>query len=198
MAFGKRENSQALKASGVHLMSDVVTTVGVFAGLVLVNFTGLRWIDSLVGVIAGAYLLFEAYKILKSNADALMDATDLDSVKLLCEVINNQKNKAVIDVHNLKIIRSGNFHHIDAHLVVPEYLDVATAHEIIGHFENKVVSAYKYEGEIAFHVDPCNKAYCVQCEMLDCQIRVQQFQKTKTYTAEDLVKGPQQAAKTWM
>lgn len=198
LAFGKRENSQALKASGVHLMSDVVTTVGVFAGLVLVNFTGLRWIDSLMGVSVGGYLLFEAYKILKSNTDALMDATDLDSVKLLSDVINSNKNKVVIDVHNLRIIRSGNFHHIDAHLVVPEYLDVATAHEITAQFEEKVVSAYKYEGEIAFHVDPCNKSYCKQCEMLECQIRVQKFEKAKTYTAEDLVKGPQHNAKGWM
>lgn len=198
LVFGRRENSHALKASGVHLMSDVVTTVGVFAGLVLVNFTGLRWIDSLVAALVGVYLLFEAYKILKSNTDALMDATDLDSVKLLSDVINSNKNKFVIDVHNLKIIRSGNFHHIDAHLVVPEYLDVATAHEITGQFEEKIVSAYKYEGEIAFHVDPCNKAYCKQCEMHDCEIRVQKFEKIKTYTVDDLVKGPQHTIKGWM
>lgn len=197
VAFGKRENSEALKASGVHLMSDVITTIGVLAGLVLMSWTGLRWIDSLVGVAVGGYLLFQAYKILRSNTDALMDATDLESVKLLCEVINTNRNKVVIDIHNLKIIRSGHFHHIDAHLVVPEYLDVATVHDITGQFEEKVVSAYKYEGEIAFHVDPCNKSYCRQCEMQDCQIRVQKFEKAKTYTVDDLVKGPQQTIKGW-
>jgi cation diffusion facilitator family transporter len=197
VGFGKKENSEALKASGLHLMSDVITTVGVFAGLVLVNWTGLLWIDSLVGIAVGAYLLYEAFKILKSNTDALMDATDLESVKLLSEVINANKNKAVIDVHNLKIIRAGHFHHIDAHLVVPEYLDVATAHDLTGQFEEKVVSAYKYEGEIAFHVDPCNKSYCQQCEMHECQIRVQKFEKAKVYKAEDLVKGPQYTTKGW-
>lgn len=197
VAFGKNENSEALKASGLHLMSDVITTVGVLVGLVLVSWTGLRWIDSLVGVAVGCYLLFEAFKILKSNTDALMDATDLESVKLLSEVINANKNKVVIDVHNLRIIRSGNFHHIDAHLVVPEYLDVATVHEITDQFEKKIVTAYKYEGEIAFHVDPCNKNYCKQCEMSDCQIRIHKFEKTKEYTVDDLVKGPKHIIKGW-
>ena len=198
VAYGKNENSEALKASGLHLMSDVITTAGVFAGLVLVKLTGYNWIDSAVGVIVGCYLLYEAFKILKSNTDALVDATDLQSVQLLSEVINTHKNKTIIDVHNLKIIRSGSFHHIDAHVVVPEYLDVATVHELTGQFEQKVVAAYKYEGEIAFHVDPCNKSYCQQCEMTDCQIRLAKFEKTKTYSADDLVKGPQQNTKGWL
>ena len=188
--WGHSQNSEALKASGKHLMSDVITTVGVFVGLILVKLTDLVWIDSFVGVLVGTYLLYEAFKILKSNTAALMDATDLESVNLLSEVFNNNRHDEIIDIHNIKLIRSGNFHHIDAHVVVPEYMDVARVHQITHEFEDEVVKAYRYEGEIAFHIDPCKKSFCMQCRKTDCPIRRSEFVEVKKYSAQDLVKGP--------
>ncbi|MCC2680103.1 MAG: Cation efflux system protein [Pseudobdellovibrio sp.] len=188
---GSKENSEALKASGKHILSDVVTTLGVFAGLVLVKVTGVLWIDSAVGLIVGLYLLFEAYKILKDNTAVLMDAVDLPSLDMLAEVFNTHKIDAVVDIHNVRIIRSGSFHHIDAHVVVPEYLDVATIHEMTHDFEKKVVRDYKYDGEIAFHIDPCKRKFCKQCHFLECKIRREPFDKLKISTQENMCAGPQ-------
>lgn len=189
--FGKSQNSEALKASGKHILSDVITTVGIFIGLVLVKVTGLVWIDSLVGLIAGFVLMFEAYKILQNTSGALMDATDLVAVDMLANILNKHKTTAIIDIHHLKIIRSGHFHHIDAHVVVPEYLDVARVHQITHEFEEKVVHDYKYDGEIAFHIDPCKKSFCKQCEISDCKLRTQNFEKIKKVSKDNLIIGPQ-------
>ncbi len=187
---GQKSNSEALRASGKHILSDVVTTIGVILGLFLAQITGLVWIDSVVAFLVGLFLLREAYKILRTTISALMDATDMESIKMLATAFNQHRQAEIIDIHNIKTIRAGKFHHIDAHVVVPEFLDVATIHEITHQFEMKVVRDYKYEGEIAFHIDPCAQAYCQQCQLQGCKIRKTDFVMSKTFDQNNLIKGP--------
>ena len=188
--YGKKNNSEALQASGKHIMSDVITTIGVVAGLFLVGRTGFHWIDSAVGLAMGFWLIFEAYTILRNNSGALLDEADEGALVQLAEVINKHKNPAVIDIHNVRMIRSGNFHHIDAHMVVPEFWDVARVHALTHVFEENVVKDYRYDGEFAFHIDPCKKSFCKKCNLEDCLIRQVKFEEVQFMGKEHLVKGP--------
>lgn len=191
LKIGKSENSEALKASGKHILSDVVTTAVVIAGIFLADFTGLIWIDSVMGLIMGSWLMFEAYKIVRLNSGALLDEIDENAIRNLADIINKHKTDSVIDIHNLRIIRSGNFHHIDAHLVVPEFLDIAKVHSLAEEFEKKVVKDYKYDGEFAFHVDPCKQAYCKACKLDKCTLRKVEFESDPKIDKEHLISGPQ-------
>lgn len=188
---GQNANSEALKASGKHILSDVITSVVVLVGLGLVKWTGLDWIDSAIAFVAGLYLLYEAYQILRTTSGALMDAIDPEIITMLADSLNRRRQDEIIDIHNLRMIRSGGFHHIDAHVVVPSYMDVETIHEVTHDFELKVVKDYKYDGEIAFHIDPCRQAFCRQCRMKDCAIRQVSFSQEKTFDQTNLIKGPQ-------
>ena len=188
---GKKQKSEALKASGKHVLSDVVTSAGVFVSLLLVKWTGLQWIDSIVGVIIGFWLCYESFKILKENSGALLDETDSQSLNKLSEVITEFRQPAVIDIHHLRMIRSGNFHHIDAHMVVPEFWDVHQAHTMAHEFEKNVVSKYEFDGEFAFHMDPCQKKYCSVCSIQNCQIRESSFKSLRQLTKDHMIKGPQ-------
>lgn len=190
MWVGKTHKSEALKASGKHVMSDVVTTLGIFVGLALVQWTQLRWIDSVVGLLMGLWLGFEAYSVLRSNSGALLDEVDSDSLEKLAEVIKKHRKPGVIDIHHVRMIRSGNFHHIDAHMVVPEFWDVKEAHTMSHDFEKNVVRDYEYDGEFAFHMDPCQKLYCSGCELENCKIRIAPYTHHREFTKEHLVKGP--------
>jgi divalent metal cation (Fe/Co/Zn/Cd) transporter len=51
LKVGKKNNSLALIASGRHLRSDTYTTVGIIAGLALLYFTNIPWIDSAVAIL---------------------------------------------------------------------------------------------------------------------------------------------------
>ena len=55
---GKKNNSAALIASGHHLLSDTWSTFGIVAGLGLLYFTGIAWIDSAVAMIFGFYIIW--------------------------------------------------------------------------------------------------------------------------------------------
>jgi divalent metal cation (Fe/Co/Zn/Cd) transporter len=100
-----------------------------------------------------------------------------------------------IDIHNLKVIRAGRFHHIDAHVVVPQFWDIEKAHAETESFEKEVVDLYPYDGEIAFHIDPCEKKYCESCDLNDCPIRARKFEARKPFSVKHLIRGPSDDAR---
>lgn len=188
---GRAQKSEALKASGKHVLSDVITTVGIVVGLGLVKLTGQLWIDSVVALLVGLWLGFEAYKIVRSNSAALLDEADEESLDELAGVIQKHRTNAVIDIHNLRMIRSGHFHHIDAHMVIPEFWDIQKAHHMAHEFESQVVSEYQYDGEFAFHLDPCQQLYCRLCSIENCHLRKTIFENQRQLTKEHMKQGPQ-------
>lgn len=187
---GRKNNSEALKANGKHLLSDVFTTVAIMVGLGLVMLTGFYILDPIVGILAGCWLSFEAYKIIRENFSALLDTREPETVKQILTAINKVKKPAIIDVHNLRMIRSGGFHHIDAHVVVPEYWNLNKVDDLTHDFENKVVKEYPFDGEFAFHLDPCKKQYCSICQMDDCPVRKKPFIAIRPLTEEGIISGP--------
>jgi len=70
---GKKVNSAVLISSGKHLQSDTITTIGVVVSLIIVYFTKIYWIDSLVALIFGSYIIFIGYKIVRKSLSGIMD-----------------------------------------------------------------------------------------------------------------------------
>lgn len=188
---GFKQNSEALKASGAHLLADVKTTAGIVVGLLLYKLTGLAWIDPLIGTLVGLWLVYESVNIIKKNIGGLLDQADLSSVGHLSEKIEKHLVPEIIDIHNLRILRSGSFHHIDAHLVVPQFLEIHLVHELIHQFEKQVVQDYKFDGEFAFHTDPCYQKYCSACEMKHCSLRISEFKGRRKMNERHLISSPQ-------
>lgn len=194
-SIGRKQNSEALKASGAHLLADVKTTAGIIVGLLLYKLTGLKWIDPLIGVLVGFWLAYESVQIIKNNVGGLLDQTDLTSVGHLSEKIEKHLTPEIIDIHNLRIIRSGSFHHIDAHLVVPQFLEIHLVHELIHQFEKQVVLDYKFDGEFAFHTDPCYQKFCSICEVKDCPLRLSAFTGRRKMNERHLISPPKYTEK---
>jgi cation diffusion facilitator family transporter len=188
---GRVHHSEALRASGAHVLSDVLTTAGVMVGLLLVMFTGLQWLDPLIAIAVGIHLAYSGVKIVRGSLGVLMDEQDEEILDHLSNSLQSNRAPGIIDIHHLRIIRAGQFHHVDAHLVVPEYWHVAHVHDAIHQFEEKVVAAYPFDGELAFHLDPCKKAYCSACEIVACPIRLDSFTQVRPFTAKSLTEGPQ-------
>ncbi|MEK6773394.1 MAG: cation diffusion facilitator family transporter [Bdellovibrionota bacterium] len=187
---GNNVKSETLMASSSHLMSDVVTTFGVLLSLGLVYLTGLVWIDGVVTFVIAIHLLFEGSKIIRRSIAGLTDEIDDQSLLALSVAIKKNCKPGIIDIHNVRAIRSGGFHHIDAHLVIPEFWDVAMAHELAHDFEEKVVADYPYDGEFAFHLDPCKRKYCKFCDVKSCPVRQVLFEQTRSFQVKDIIGGP--------
>lgn len=172
---GKRHHSQALSASGHHVLSDVWTTLGAGLALILVHLTGKNWIDPLVSIGLALFLANTGVKIVRGSLSGLLDEEDPSLLKKLAAIFEKYREPWVIQIHHTRIIRSGRFHHIDSHMVIPEFLDIKESHELMNEFEAKVLRDYSLDGEIVFHTDPCRRAYCRACSMPECPIRKAPF-----------------------
>lgn len=69
----KEHRSIALEADARHLFTDVWTSVGVVAALVLVGYTGWIWLDPVVAIAVALNILREALHLVRRSADGLMD-----------------------------------------------------------------------------------------------------------------------------
>jgi len=182
----KASNSVALRASGLHILSDVWTTVGVIVGLLLVRLTGIAQIDIWAAIGVGLYLAWTGFGLLREAIGGLIDSEDLVSLGELAQVFEESVVPGIIQIHHTKIIRSGWFHHIDAHVVMPEFWSIERAHEVLNNFEKSVITAYRYSGEMNFHLDPCRRRYCNVCDLADCSIRQAEFNKRMPVELEHL------------
>ncbi len=184
--IGKRSQSIALVASGQHVLSDFWTSAGVTLGLLLVHFTGLMWIDSVVALLVGSLLAYTGIKLARRSVGGLLDEEDSEVVRELMMIIELSRPAGIIQVHHLRVIRSGRYHHIDAHAVIPEFWDVAEAHAHTENFEAQIMSKYPYQGELHLHVDPCRRAYCRECDFENCPIRAEAFVSRRTLSLKEL------------
>ena len=125
---GNRNQSLALTASGKHLKSDCYSTLGIIAGLVLIYFTKVIWLDSVVAILFGGLILFTGYRILRKSIAGIMDEADIELLNKMVRLLNANRKKNWVDLHNLRIIKYGKVLHVDCHLTVPWYLNIHEAH----------------------------------------------------------------------
>lgn len=174
---GRRIGSPAIVANGEHIMADFYTSAGVTAGLLLAQWTGLKWLDPVVAILVGLQLGWTGLRVVRRSVGGLLDEEDRGILTDLVEALKKVDFGGVIQIHNTRIMRSGRFHHIDAHAVVPEFWDVAEAHDRTESFEARLMRIYPQPGELHLHVDPCRQAYCPRCDVPDCPIRLAKFEK---------------------
>jgi cation diffusion facilitator family transporter len=184
---GKHLHSEALKSGGLHLLTDTLTSVGVFVGLMLVKLTGKEWIDPVVAGAFGTMLVFTGGKILVSSGNILIDAYDVETLQLIAKLFQKHYRPGVIQIHFTRVIRSGSYHHIDCHMVVPEFWSVLEAHDFSENFERSIMDDYPVEGELHIHHDPCRRAFCESCELPDCPIRQHPFRERKVLSFDEII-----------
>ena len=160
---GKKNNSAALMASGQHLLTDTVSTVGIIAGLALLYFTGYAWIDSAVAILFGVYIIYTGYRIIRSSIGGIMDEADTAILEVMVKVLNNHRRENWVDLHNLRVIRYGSILHVDCHLTVPWYLNVHEAHQEIDALAETIRKEFGESLELFVHSDGCLPFSCRIC-----------------------------------
>jgi len=156
ISTGRTEKSPALTADGKHIMTDVVTSVGVLLGLALMMLTGWIVLDALMAVIVGANVLREGWRVISSSIGGLMDAAlDADEAELIQKTILANATGA-IEVHDIKTRVSGPASFVEFHLVVDGSMSVQAAHEICDRIESQITSAVS-GARTTIHVEPDDK-----------------------------------------
>ncbi|WP_295211001.1 cation diffusion facilitator family transporter [uncultured Chryseobacterium sp.] len=183
---GKAENSLVLISSGKHLQSDTVTTLGVVMSLIVVYFTKIYWLDSVVALIFGLYIIFVGYKIVRKSLSGIMDEQDPELLNQIIKVLEENRRTEWIDVHNMKIQQFGAHLHIDAHITLPWYYSLRDAHNEMEKMILLLAENINRSIEFNFHMDDCKPISCPICQIAECPVREKDFEKRVTWTPENV------------
>jgi cation diffusion facilitator family transporter len=184
---GRRYDSITLVADGRHVMADFYTSAGIVVGLLLVRVTGFGWLDPLVAAVVALNLLWTGLRLVRQAAAGLLDEEDPALLGRLVDALQPHLGEGVIRVHHLRAIRAGRVHHVDAHLVVPEFWSVERSHELAEQLGERVMKDLGVEGEMTLHTDPCHRIYCRMCDLEDCPIRRDLFLGRPPLTLDEAV-----------
>lgn len=154
---GRRLRSPALLADARHLLADVVTSIGVVAGVAAVAMTGILWLDPLLAGLTAINILFSGWRLLRESVGGLMDEAVEPELLARIRGLVSQQAEGAIEAHDLRTRHSGRTTFVEFHLVVPGEMRVAEAHEIC----DRIEAALKQElgsAVITIHVEPEAKA----------------------------------------
>lgn len=183
---GQAENSLVLVSSGKHLQSDTITTLGVVISLIIVYFTKIYWLDSVVALVFGFYIIYVGYKIVRKSLSGIMDEQDPDLLNQIIRVLEENRQIEWIDVHNMKIQQFGANLHIDAHITLPWYYSLREAHNEMEKMIILLAKNTKRSVEFNFHMDDCKTVSCPVCQIKDCPVREKDFVKRVEWTPENV------------
>lgn len=153
LRYGKRYSSPALIADGHHLMTDVLTSLGVVVGLILVWVTEVRSIDSVIALCVGANILITGFRLIFQAFNGLMDHAlppeTCDSIRAMLR----DKLPENTDFHALRTRHAGPRLFAEFHLLVPGRMSVADAHALTDQLEHMLGEAHPGL-VVTIHIEP--------------------------------------------
>ena len=102
-------------------------------------------------------------------------------------ILNANRRKNWIDLHNLRVIKYGGLLHIDCHLTIPWYLNVVEAHTEVEELGRLIKREFGDTIELFVHTDPCLDFSCRICSKGECAKRKHLFEKQIPWTLENVL-----------
>lgn len=157
MRIGRSHRSPALTADGSHLMTDVVTSVGVFIGLVGAILFDMPILDPVLAGLVALNIIWMGWRLMRESVGGLMDeavpATTLDDIKSIISV----EAEGAIEAHDIRTRQAGRAVFVDFHLVVAGDMTVSFAHDICDRIERALKDKIE-DITVTIHVEPDDKA----------------------------------------
>lgn len=153
LRVAKEHHSIALEADGMHLRTDVYTSLGVFAGLLLIKITGLQIIDPIAAMVVAGLIIKAAYDLTQKAFVPLLDTSLEDHHLEAVQCVLAEYEYRYLEYHDLRTRRSGREAHIDLHLVIDAQASVQEAHDLCDSIEKSIGERVPFSS-VLIHVEP--------------------------------------------
>lgn len=152
MKIAKKTESIALEADAFHLLTDVVTALGVFLGLIIVKLTGLKIIDSIAAIFVAFLIVKTSIDLTKRSLNDLVDSKLPDEdIDKIVEILNSHNE--IKGYHRLRTRKSGSKKEIDIHLKLSENYSLIQAHNLCSHIEKDIKLVFP-NSYVIIHPEP--------------------------------------------
>jgi cation diffusion facilitator family transporter len=148
------EASVALEGDAAHLSTDAATSGAVLVGLVLVELTGARWLDSAVALCVAVVIVLTGIRILTRSSRVLVDeALPPAEVEAIREAVVSFAGRGVVGYHRLRTRRAGARRHIDLHVQFASGTSLESAHGT-AHELQDAIAARLDNVDVLIHLEP--------------------------------------------
>ena len=147
-------SSPALAADAAHLTTDMLSSGGVLAALVLVAFTGWDWLDPVVALMVAAVVAVAGVRILTRSSRVLVDETlpdpELDAIR---EVVAAFADSGIVGFHELRGRQAGARRHVDLHVQFRAGMTLEEAHGV-AHRLQAAIRERLGAADVLIHLEP--------------------------------------------
>lgn len=186
---GKSLKSITIHADGKHLITDAISSFGLVLGLILIYFTNLNYLDSLISIALGFFIIYNGFRLTRKSVGGLMDESDLKAVTDVVKCLNENRQTSWIDIHNLRMQHYGADIHIDCHVTLPYYFDLNRVHQEVSNIDSLISEKINDETEFFIHADPCIPECCHYCSMVNCPVRQEAQTKVIEWSLDNVTKN---------
>lgn len=159
----RKTDSIALEADALHLRTDVYTSLGVFAGLIAIHFTGMKILDPLAAIAVALLILKAAYDLTRNALQNILDTRLPDEDESVIKEVLLENTGKYVEFHKLRTRKAGPVRYIDMHLVVSRLSTVEAGHRlshlIAGRIEEMLPGS-----QVLVHIEPCDNR-CGDCRL---------------------------------
>ncbi len=146
--------SPALEGDAAHLRADALTSIGVLAGLLLVQITGVVAFDSITALVVAVAIVAAGVRILRRSSGVLVDEALPDEEMDRIEAsIAAARTAEVAGYHKLRARRAGARRYIDLHVQYRQGTSLERAHELAHEMRSAIEDSIP-GAEVLIHAEP--------------------------------------------
>jgi cation diffusion facilitator family transporter len=150
----REHGSAALEGDAAHLRADALTSVGVLAGLALVELTDEPAFDAIAALVVAAAIVVSGIRLLTRSSRVLVDeAPSPEELDLIEAVIAEARAPEVAGYHKLRARRAGASLHIDLHVQFRSGTTLERAHELAHQLRGEIERRTAAD-DVLIHVEP--------------------------------------------
>ncbi len=144
----KKTGNMVIKADLLHYKTDLYSNSAVLVSLGIIYFTDWYFIDAVFGIAIGAYIVKEAYELIKEGAEVLLDISlPEEEVQKVKDII--ESDSKIADFHFLKTRHAGKYKFLEVHIVFNPDISLLEAHRIADNLEEKIK---KLDNSVMWHI----------------------------------------------
>ncbi len=150
---GRRRRSITVEADGRHLMTDVVTSAGVVAGVIAVAVSGWKPLDPIIAIVVALNIVVTGVILIRRSGGGLMDRSLPPEEQAAIASALAPYRKEGIGFRTLMTRRSGRRSFVSIDVQVPGRWTVEQGHELLELIERDIRSALPH-ATVTTHLEP--------------------------------------------
>jgi cation diffusion facilitator family transporter len=173
--------SVVLAADGRHLMADVITSIGVIIGIVMVRITGIRELDAVIALLVAVNIVRTGVSLIRGSIDGLLDRALPERDQEQLRRVIQQELEPGATFHALRTRKAGARRFVDFHLLLPGEISVQDAHDVTHRIEDAVQSSFPLT-ETTVHIEPIEEdASWEDSELVPLEVATSSSQESRRF-----------------